>query len=83
MKNFLPFLFLLPLLFTACSKEENLPATEYVMVKFQNKSGEDIQGLIVSRADVGDLMVNAAGVTIARSSGLSRRELILWCYFFY
>ncbi|MCB0518314.1 MAG: hypothetical protein H6577_01095 [Lewinellaceae bacterium] len=55
MKNFLPFLFLLPLLFTACSKEENLPATEYVMVKFQNKSGEDIQGLIVSRADVGDL----------------------------
>ena len=32
---------------------------------------------------LGEQVVNASGVTIARSSGLSRKELILWCYFFF
>ena len=46
---------LICLLAAACGKEENLPATEYVMVKFQNKSGQDIQDLVVSRSEVGNL----------------------------
>lgn len=43
------------LVFTACQKEENLPAPTNVMVKFVNKTGVDIEGLSVSRAEVGDL----------------------------
>lgn len=43
------------LLFTQCKKEENLPPTDYIMVKFVNQTGKDIEGLVVSRATVGDL----------------------------
>lgn len=56
MKN-LFFLFLLtPLFFTACGdKEEALPETEFIMVKYVNKTGKDIESLTVSRARIGDL----------------------------
>lgn len=53
-KYFLLFL-LAPLLFTACSKEEELPPTDFVMVKFENKTGQKIENLSVSRAIIGDL----------------------------
>ncbi len=44
------------LAFSACKKEDaNLPAPDAVMVKFVNKTGTDIVGLTVSRAEVGDL----------------------------
>jgi hypothetical protein len=55
MKIFHYCLFAVLLVFSACKKEENLPATETVMVKFENKTGSDISGLTVSRAEVGDL----------------------------
>ncbi len=55
MKHILATLLLFSLLFAACGKEENLPPTDYVMVKFQNKSGSDIEKLVVSRAEIGDL----------------------------
>ena len=56
MKNFLLFLFILPAFFTACKKEaEILPETNLVMVKFENRSGKDIEGLVVSRNEIGDL----------------------------
>ena len=46
----------LPLfLLIACNKTEDLPATDSVMIKFVNKTGKDIEGLSVSRADVGNL----------------------------
>ncbi len=56
--NRLLFLLLVTLVFagTACNKEtENLPTPEAVMIKFVNKSGESIEGLTVSRADIGYL----------------------------
>lgn len=43
------------LVFSACEKTESLPETEMVMVKFVNKTGADLTGLYVSRAEVGDL----------------------------
>lgn len=43
------------LFFSACEKEESLPPADTVMVKFVNKTGTDIEGLSVSRAEVGDL----------------------------
>lgn len=55
MKIFQYCLFTALLIFSGCKKEENLPETETVMVKFENKTGSDISGLTVSRADVGDL----------------------------
>lgn len=57
MKNLGLLLLLLAsaLLFTYCKKEENLPATEYIMVKFVNRTGKDITGLVVSRNAIGDL----------------------------
>ena len=49
-------LLIIPFLFTACSGEdEQLPETDYVMVKFVNHSGQDIEGLVVSRNVIGDL----------------------------
>ena len=56
MKPFQFYLFFAVLLaFSACKKEENLPTPDAVMVKFVNKTGADIKGLTVSRAEVGDL----------------------------
>lgn len=55
MKLFKYCLFVALLVFSACKKEEDLPATETVMVKFENKTGSDLIGLTVSRAAVGDL----------------------------
>lgn len=56
MKSFLFYLLLAALLaFSSCKKEETLPTTEFVMVKFENKTGADIVGLTVSRAKVGNL----------------------------
>lgn len=43
------------LFFAACGKNEDLPTPDAVMVKFVNKTGADIMGLAVSRAEVGDL----------------------------
>ena len=51
--NFL--LFLIFFSFVACNKGEDLPPTDAVMVKFQNKTGKDIEDLTVSRVKVGDL----------------------------
>ncbi len=54
--KFFPILFFFVLVsFFACSKEEDLPPAEAVMVKFVNKTGADIEGLSVSRVEVGDL----------------------------
>ncbi len=41
--------------FVACGKNEDLPTPDAVMVKFINKTGEDITGLSVSRMVVGEL----------------------------
>ncbi len=55
MKNFL-YLLLLPFLFAACGEGAvDLPEPDAVMVKFENKTGENIEGLVVSRANIGDL----------------------------
>lgn len=49
-------LFLSTVLFTACDgKEEVLPETDAVMVRFSNNSGKDIEGLVVSRNEIGSL----------------------------
>jgi hypothetical protein len=50
----LSFLMLL-LAAVACQKDEALPPANAVMVKFTNRTGQDIVGLSVSRAVVGDL----------------------------
>lgn len=56
MKKIFFLLLIAPLFFTACENEgEILPEAESVLVKFQNKTGEDIEGLAVSRADIGFL----------------------------
>lgn len=54
MKKLILLILIAPLLFFACSKED-LPPTEYVMVKFDNKTGKDIDNLSISRADIGRL----------------------------
>ena len=54
-KYFLLFLLAPLLLLTACDKEEDLPPTDYIMVKFENKTGKDIENLTVSRVPVGTL----------------------------
>lgn len=44
------------LLFAQCKKAEaDLPAPDAVMVKFVNKTGADLEGLVVSRASIGTL----------------------------
>jgi len=43
------------LFFAACGKNEDLPTPDAVMVKFVNKTGEDISGLSVSRVVIGEL----------------------------
>ena len=53
-KYFLLLSFVAPLFFTACDKEE-LPPTDFVMVKFENKTGSDIENLRISRAIIGQL----------------------------
>jgi len=55
MKKILILLILTPFLFAACGESVDLPTPDAVMVKFVNKTGENIEGLVVSRADVGDL----------------------------
>ena len=52
MKKYFLLILISPLLFIACGKED-LPPTDYVMVKFENKTGKDIEGLTVSRAVIG------------------------------
>ncbi|MBI5913864.1 MAG: hypothetical protein HY842_00675 [Bacteroidetes bacterium] len=56
MKNLILFAFAILLAISACRKEEaTLPTPDAVMVKFVNKTGADIDGLTVSRADIGFL----------------------------
>ncbi|MCC6726464.1 MAG: hypothetical protein IT258_18325 [Saprospiraceae bacterium] len=55
MRIFNTIFILLALIFIACNKSEDLPATDAVMVKFVNKTGGDLEDLSVSRAEVGDL----------------------------
>ncbi|MBK9013123.1 MAG: hypothetical protein IPM82_03015 [Saprospiraceae bacterium] len=56
MKSFQFYLvFAVLLAFSACKKEETLPTSDAVMVKFVNQTGADIEGLTVSRVAVGDL----------------------------
>ncbi|HHM21359.1 MAG TPA: hypothetical protein ENJ20_04980 [Bacteroidetes bacterium] len=55
MKKVIFFLVLTSCLSVACNKEEALPPTDYIMVKFINKTGKDIQNLIVNRMDIGEL----------------------------
>jgi hypothetical protein len=56
MKRLILCLLLAPICFAACEKEDaNLPATDLVMVKFVNQTGTDIEGLVVSKAEVGFL----------------------------
>ena len=56
MKQFFLLLLITPLFFTACEDEaEILPDAQAVMVQFVNRTGKDITGLAVSRADVGEL----------------------------
>lgn len=43
------------LLLSACKQEDTLPTPDAVMVKFVNKSGKDLDNLVVSRADIGFL----------------------------
>lgn len=53
-----PFFLLLAIplfLLNACQKAEDLPATDYVMIKFVNKTGKDIEDMTVSRVDVNSL----------------------------
>lgn len=55
-KQLLIFLITPFLLLTACKQEEaDLPTPDAVMVKFVNKSGQDLDDLVVSRADIGFL----------------------------
>lgn len=56
MKNIFFLLLLTPFFFTSCGEEaEVLPDATAVMIKFENKTGKDIEKLAVSRADVGEL----------------------------
>ncbi len=56
MKKLLYLLLIAPLLFTACGEESvELPAPDAVMVKFVNKTGENIENLTVSKAIIGSL----------------------------
>lgn len=43
------------LLVVSCQKEEQLPPADAIYVKFVNKTGSALEGLTVSREDVGDL----------------------------
>ncbi|MEK7254721.1 MAG: hypothetical protein AAB316_08255 [Bacteroidota bacterium] len=52
MKRFLFPILLLTFLFSACEKE-NLPPADAVQVKFINKTGADIEGLVVTPAKPG------------------------------
>jgi len=55
MKKIFFVLLLAPLFFTSCGTEDALPDTEYVMIKFVNRTGEDIANLTVSRQAIGSL----------------------------
>ena len=55
-KQFLVLLLAPFLLLSACKQEDaNLPPPDAVMVKFVNKSGQDVEDLVVSKAEVGFL----------------------------
>ena len=51
MKKYFLIIPVLLLLLSACSKED-LPPTDFVMVKFENKTGKDIDNLTISRAAI-------------------------------
>ncbi len=53
MKNIALLSLLLPFLFAACNQDEDLPATDFVMVKFVNQTGKDIHDLRISQVDIG------------------------------
>ena len=55
-KQFLILLLAPFLLLSACKQEDaNLPTPDAVMVKYVNKSGQDVEDLVVSKAEVGFL----------------------------
>ena len=54
MKKYFLLLLIAPLLFLACEKED-LPPTEFVMVKFENKTGKNMENLTISKASIGNL----------------------------
>ncbi len=55
-KQFLVLLLAPFLLLSACKQEDaNLPTPDAVMVKYVNKSGQDVEDLVVSKAEVGFL----------------------------
>lgn len=55
MKKYFLFFLLASFLFTACNSGEDLPETEFIMVKFENKTGVDIENFTVSRQSIGSL----------------------------
>ncbi|MEO1261341.1 MAG: hypothetical protein AAFZ15_21230 [Bacteroidota bacterium] len=55
MKKYFLLLLMTPLFFVACDKSEDLPPTEYVMIKFENKTGKNLENLSISRASIGEL----------------------------
>ncbi|MEZ4963346.1 MAG: hypothetical protein R2830_26220 [Saprospiraceae bacterium] len=56
MKNVLLILFAgFTMIMAGCQKEEQLGPADAIYLKFINKTGESIEGLLVSRADIGDL----------------------------
>jgi hypothetical protein len=56
MKNVFYLLFLaFSLMAASCQKEEQLGPADAIYLKFINKTGDGIEGLLVSRADIGDL----------------------------
>lgn len=48
-------LLILTLGITACSSEESAPATESTDVKFYNKTGEDLNSLVIGKTSIGSL----------------------------
>ena len=55
MKKYFLLLLIAPLFFVACDQGEDLPPTEFVMVKFDNKTGKDLENLSISREAIGEL----------------------------
>ncbi len=55
MKNFILIILISPSFFSSCHKDEKLPDTELVMIKFVNKTGDNIENLTISRAAIGTL----------------------------
>ncbi|HFA49754.1 MAG TPA: hypothetical protein ENJ95_12160 [Bacteroidetes bacterium] len=74
MKKYFLLLLVAPLLFTACSKDnEVLPEADAVMIKFVNKTGYDIEGLAISRVFVGDLKKNKTSSEYHRYDALGQQ----------